>query len=382
MLYFWLLTMVVPAFSFSPEQVLKTAWTDKTYSSQQELRPVNTRNPLRNVEAFTALETEDGKQEYELGLKFQLRSWAEWRWKGTAESSGSVLKEIALSGALYERYLSLITYEISRRKLEALAKSMALAESYLKAQGLSVKAGRSTAKDLMAAQTDLMKLKRQEALVVEEHSRSKAKLSQWVPEGEPEMVDLVTLSEIEESLKEASGSAPSLSGRMVKVELFDINRELEILKARENQWVKEIEVAQGRKESESSYKFKLGFQLPGLGADDLSRQKQNELVLKRALKQKEIDDVGQRQILLKGKIQTLIRLYRLSEKGAPRELRRRADVLQSLEERMMQDQHTVDLLTQQQEILTLYVEYLLESERLLVEPARNYITKGQKMVSL
>lgn len=386
MLLSWILLGGLSSFAVTPEQVLKTAWSDKTYTSQEEMRPTDSRNPLRNVEGFVSAEQEDNKNEYEVGLKFQFRSWSEWKLGPNTEPRKKVLKEASLAWALHERYLNLISYQISQQKMALLNSSMKLSEGYLKAQSLSLRAGRTSTKSFLGAQGDIYKLKRLEAGIAQENKLAAKKIKSWVPQWDEkslENFDLISVQEVVETVGSLATPDASLTARIYETEFKDISRELEILRGREDQWVKGLDVSQTHKEAEIGYKVELTLQLPHLGSDDLSRQKQNELILKRALKQKEAEDSKDRLVSLKNQIQNLAGLYKMTSQGLKESQKVKGqDTLSVLEGRLLQEQTELDLLSQQQEILTLFVEYLLESERLAAEPAKNHLSKTPKVVAL
>ncbi|WP_413582304.1 hypothetical protein [Bdellovibrio sp. HCB288] len=382
----WLLLGGISSFAVTPEQVLKTAWSDSAFVSQEEMRTTDTRNPLRNVEGFASVETEDKKNEYELGVKFQFRSWPEWKLGSTPEAGRKVLKDASLAWALHERYLNLVSYEISHKKMAVLENSLKLSEGYLKAQSLSLRAGRASTKSFLGAQGDIYKLKRLENVITQEKKVATKKIKSWVPSWSDESLtgfDLLSVQEVVDSVGSIPQPDTSLSARISQTEFNDYSRELEILRGREDQWIKGMDISQTRKEDEIGYKVELTVQLPHLGSDDLSRQKQNELILKKALKQKEVDDSKDRLLSLKNQILNLAGLYKMSSAGLKESGKvKGADTLSALENKLMQEQGELDLLSQQQEILTLFVDYLLESERLAAEPEKNHLSKSLKVVKL
>ncbi|WP_413294551.1 hypothetical protein ACLSU7_05470 [Bdellovibrio sp. HCB185ZH] len=387
MLFHWLLFGGISAFAMTPEQVLKTAWSDSAYTSQEEMRSTNTTNPLRNVEAFANTETEDKKNnEYEVGLKLQFRSWPEWKIGEAPDASRTVLKDASLAWALHERYLNLISYEISRQKMAILTSSLKLSDGYLKAQSLSLRAGRASTKSFLGAQGDIYKLKRLENVITQENKAAAKKIKNWVPswsEDSLEGFDLLNVQEVADSVASTPLPQASLSARISQTEFKNYSRELEILRGREDQWIKGLDVSQSHKGDDIGYKVELTIQLPGLWADDLSRQKQNELILKKALKQKEVDDSKDSLLSLKNQILNLVGLYKMTSAGLKEISKvKERDTLSSLENRLLQEQGEMDLLSQQQEILTLFVEYLLQSERLATEPTKNHLSKSLKVVVL
>lgn len=380
----WLWAFVAPwALAMTPEQVLQTAWSEGTYTSQDQLRPTDSRNPIRNVEAFVA-EKMDGKTETEVGVKLQFRSWPEWKMGRDAKGQQKILKESALAWALYDRYVALLNYEMNRQKIKAMEESLKTTERYLKAQTLSLKAGKSSAKAYLSAKETVFKMKRQQGVAEQQMDLAKNKIKVWSPDWAGDSVkefDLITVDDIQRFLSASSPKEQSLSNKLAVEEFKELEHEYTIVRGRERQWIKGLELSQKQEKDENKFKIELSIQIPGLGSDDLLRQKQNELILKKALKQKEISDAKDRLIVLKNQILNLVGLYKFEE--AEFRLTTKSHSLDSLsnsETRIASEQEQIGLLNQQQEITMLYLEYLLESEELLSKPDINYLSHQTKRI--
>jgi hypothetical protein len=360
------------------DQVLKTAWSDQTYLVHDEIQSTDSKNPFRTVEAFASTE-DNGKNEVEVGLKFQLKSWPEWSSGRSRGQQQRIQKESALAWALRDRYGMLLNYQINLQKLQLLKNAQASSEAYVQAQSLSLKAGRSTQKSFLNAQGDQYKLKRLENAVELEQELLKNRLQRWVGgQGnvELEMFDLLGVDDVYAAVKSSSDEG-SLTARLAKEELINIGQELEIVRGRENQWFKGFEIAQTQKSDERKFEFEVTFQLPILASDDWAKEKQNELILKKSLKQREIENTGDRLKILRLQILNLVEMYRIEKKKRGQTVRG-ADPLVNLEAKLMDQEEQLELLNQRQEVTLLYLDYLLESEILLKDPQKHYLVASQK----
>jgi hypothetical protein len=360
------------------DQVLKTAWSDQTYLVHDEIQSTDSKNPFRTVEAFASTE-DDGKEEVEIGLKFQLKSWSEWRSGRSRSEQQKTQKDSALAWALRDRYGMLLNYQINLQKMKLLKDTMASTDAYVRAQSLALKAGRTTQKSFLNAQSDQYKLKRLESAAQLEQELLKNRLQRWLGEQKSldlESFELLGVDDIYAMVKSSSAEG-SLSARLAQQELVNIVQELEIVRGRERQWFKGFEVAQTQKSAERKFEFEVTFQLPILASDDWAKEKQNELILKKSLKQREIENSGDKLKILRLQILNLVEIYRIEKKKRGTNARG-ADPLLNLEAKLMDQEEQLELLNQQQEVTLLYLDYLLESEVLLKDPQKHYLIASQK----
>ncbi|WP_373998211.1 hypothetical protein [Bdellovibrio bacteriovorus] len=368
------------ALAITPEQVLKTAWNDKTYLSFEEVQATDSKNPLRSVDGFVSTEDDDGDTKSKIGLKFQFKSWPEWKTGRPKGTEQKLLRNTSLGWALKNRYNTLLLYELNRQKSEKLKDVIKLAERNVQAQTLSLRAGRVTSKSFVSARSELVKLKRTLALLQQEKQMLETKIQVWVPswkEGELDNLNLISIDDVEQSLKETVVKGDSLTKKIANEEIEQISQELTIVKGREKQWFKGLDVSQNRKNDDISYEVEVTVQLPFLFSDDLAKQKQNELILKRALKQRDIEETGNRLETLRVQVLNLIEIYKDTQKLSKIQASS-LDPLANIERKIVEQQEELDLLNQQQEILSLYLEYLLESEILNNSPEKNYLDKSLK----
>ncbi|MFS4458046.1 hypothetical protein [Bdellovibrio sp. HCB2-146] len=362
----------------TPEQILKTAWTDQTYLVHDEIKSTDSKNPFRSVDAFASTE-DKSKPDTEVGLKFQLKSWPEWRSGRSRLGQQRLQKESALSWALRDRYGLLANYQLNQQKLKLLSEAKATSEAFSKAQALSLKAGRSTQKTFLNAQSEEYKLKRMENTIELEQEILKDKIQRWLGADKDKSLESYELVSVDDIYKAVKETAPegSLTAKLAGEELTNIGQELEIVRGRENQWVKSFEVSHVKKPDESHYQFEVTLQLPPFGSDDMLREKQNELILKKALKQREIENTGDRLKIMRLQILNLVEIYQI-EKKKRGSFVKGADPLVNLEAKLTSLEEQVDLLNQQQEVTLLYLDYLLENESLAKEPEKNFLIAGKR----
>lgn len=381
MIWYWLLIFSSGAYGVSQEQVLKTAWEDKTYLSYDEIQSTDSRNPLRSVEGIISQE-KNSYTEVEAGLKFNFKSWVEWRTGTPKASEQNLLKQSSLGWALKSRYSTLLFYELNRRKLESVHELIQLSEQYLKAQGLSLRSGRSTAKAFLSAKTDLFKFNRIQSALFQEQELLEKRIKLWIPEwkeGPLAPMNLISIQDISQSLTTQSSGNESLTRKITKQEVSQLAQELEIVRGRENQWIKGIEITHVNKNDEDRYKIGMTLQLPFLGSDDLAKQKQNELILKQALKRRDLDETSGQLQTLKVQILNLIDIYKTAQKIENIRIQT-SDPLLNIERQIVEHQEKMEMLNQQQEITALYLDYLLENETLIKNPDKNYLDPDLKAI--
>lgn len=366
------------------EQILRTAWTDDIYLSHSDLQASNSANPFRTVEAYVAREGLVEKQETEIGLKFNFKSWPEWRFGQDKTLQQQLLREASLGWALRERYAALLSYSFNEEKIELLKETLSLSEAQVKAQALSLKAGKVTPKSFLSAKIEMTKLRRTQNALHQERTRLQRQFREWLPEWSASNFDTgdrVTVQDIASYIGEQPNSGPSLTNKLATKELQDLEEEMQVVRGRERQWFKAFEVAQARNKGEENYEVQLTFQLPIFSSDDIAKQKQNEIILKTALKQKELRELNYRLESLKLQILSSIEMYKLASEGAEISIKSSGtDPLANIERKISANQERLELLSQQQEITALYLDYLLESEVLVKAPEKNYLEHRKRSI--
>jgi len=368
----------------SPEQVLKTAWADKTYLVHESIQDTDSKNPFRTIEASYSNER-NGETETEIGIKFNLKSYPEWKSGRSRSDQSEVLKESSLAWALRDRYSAILSSHIGEKKMELLEGILQTSEKNLKAIGLSMQVAKATSKNYLDAKEDLLRLQRAKALVLEEKEIISKRLRRWSPDSEPQVgpLDILNIEDVAQSLLKISSSpaADSLTGRLAQEEIKQIDQELQVVKGRENQWIKSFDVAQTDKKNEKFLEVGVTLLLPPLSSDDLSKQRQNELILKRALKQRDYENTSDRLQILRFQILNAIELYRSSQASLKVTAKARAtDPLVNLQTKLTNQKEELELLNQQQGILTLYLDYLVESEVLSKESTVNHLSLSRKAI--
>jgi hypothetical protein len=361
----------------TPEQVLKTAWSDKTYVVHDEIQSTDSKNPFKSIEASASQEGK-GEKEIEYGLKFNLKSYPEWKSGRSGGEQRAVLKESALAWALRDRYGVLLNYEMATQKMTVVEASLQISEKQLKAQTLSLRAGKSNSKTYLDAKAELLKLERTKLLLEQEMKLLQQKMQRWLAnEHAPELKvgDLLEVDEISKAMEGQQLSEQSLTGKLAKEEINEMDQELQIVRGRERQWFKSFDVAQVRKKDEDYLEFGVTINLPPLASDDYQRQRQNELILKKALKQRDFENNLDRLSSLRFQILNSIEIFKIT--SSHRALVTKAgsaDPLVNIQTRLAAQQEQLDLLNQRQSITTMYLDYLLENEILSREPEKNHLS--------
>ncbi|MBO9665360.1 MAG: hypothetical protein J7501_00915, partial [Bdellovibrio sp.] len=258
-----------PVFALTSDQVIKSAWSDRSYMIQDELQATSSKNPLRHVEAFASNENaKNGKSETEYGLKFQFKSWPEWRGHRSRYDEQKLLRESTLSWALRDRYAALTTFDLSEKMIKALADAEVVANRNVQAQGVALKAGKITSRAYLKAQVEQVKVKRALTAAKEEAELCRKKIKIWIPDWQgdaPTDLKSWNVDEIQSFLQMSVTGEKSLSRRIATEELNLLSDELMILRGRESQWLKSIDVSQTQKKDETSFEVGLTLLLPGLG---------------------------------------------------------------------------------------------------------------------
>ncbi|WP_413291214.1 hypothetical protein [Bdellovibrio sp. HCB337] len=372
-----------PAFALTPEQVLKTAWTDKTYLAHEDIQETDSKNPFRSVEAFYSHER-NGNSETEVGLKFNMKSYPEWRSGSSQTDTHQILKESSLAWALRDRYNVLLGYVLGGQKLKLLNNFIEAAEKNLQAQTLALRAVKTSTKAFLEAKDEFLRLKRSQSLLLAERQVLKKRLDRWSLEPESteiEDLDLIEVDDVAKSLKEHEKVTQTLSGKLAKEEIWQLDQELKIVKGRENQWFKSFDVSQTAKKDEHVVEVGLTIFLPPLGSDDWAKQKQNELILKIALKQRDLENTSDRLQVLRFQILNSIELYKLARTNQVVAAKSKSlDPLVNMQTKITSEKEKLELLNQRQSILNQYLEYLVESEVLSKEPGINHLSRSKKAI--
>lgn len=380
-------SILANAAEVTPEQVLKTAWSDRAYQSHELIQGTDSISPVRSVEAILGHKAKAHKEdELEVGVKFVFKSYPEWKSGREKGLPQKILKDSALGWALRDRYNTLLIFEVNKRKQKILTELIQTGEDQVRALGLALKAGRTTSKSYVSARSELIKLKREQTILEQERDLLRKKISRWLPDQidvDFTQIDLLSVKEIEEAVKALTASENSLSGKLVAEEITTLEQEFTIVRGREEQWFKALEVSQSQTDSEIRYEVQATIQLPFLSSEDLAKQKQNEIVLKKALKQRELEEYKDSLHTLKTQILNQIDLYKImAESGGVAGERNLPDPLANIDRKIAAGQEKLELLSQQQEITLLYLSFLLETETLMNQPGINHLSASRKAILL
>ncbi|MNT17383.1 hypothetical protein D3C72_1525290 [compost metagenome] len=127
------------------------------------------------------------------------------------------------------------------QKLKLINDSLAVSDNQLKAQTLSLRAGKSSSKSYLDAKMDLLKLQRTKLLLEQEIEVLKKKIQRWFPSSAEVAIsslDLLDVEDISKSIEAQKVSEQSLSGKLAKEEIQEMDQELQIVRGRENNGLK------------------------------------------------------------------------------------------------------------------------------------------------
>lgn len=369
----WLLALSCHA--ITSNDVLKTAWSDDFYISQINRISPSTANPFRNVELTASQET-DSDRETEIGLKFQFKSYPEWSLRNSSKDAEKVVENFSLSWALHTRYLALMKHKLLSEKLKCAQALHEHLKRWTEAQGVSLKAGRASGKTFTKARLDTLKNERLLRQLEYEILQNKKLIQQWHKNFKDE--DRLTsvflpIKSIEEIVHEIDPEKlETLTFKLGHQEIDQLQKEIEVVQGKEDQWFKSVGVSKKNKKDEDVYEVQVSIQLPFLFSDESAIQKKNELVFKRAQKKRDLEEKEGLSVLRTRLLNTLTDFDVITSENN-KVGRSATDPLEKLEEKIAQGSQCIDAVDLQMDLYTQYIQFLLESEILAKQPQRNFL---------
>lgn len=372
-LWFWLLAL--PCYSATTNDILRTAWSDDFYVSQINRISPSTANPFRNVELTASQET-DADRETEVGLKFQIKSYPEWKLRNTSKDAERAVEDFSLSWALQTRYLAIMKHKVLSEKMKCAQIGHEHLKRWTEAQGVSLKAGRASGKTFTKARLDMIKNERLIRQLEYEILQNTKLIQQWDRKFKDK--DYFTspfhsTKVIERIVQEvAPDKNETLSYKLGHQEIDQLQKEIEVVQGKEDQWFKSIGVSKKNKKDEDVYEVQVSIQLPFLFSDESAIQKKNELVFKRAQKKRDLEEREGLTVLRTKLLNTLTDFEAITSEDN-RIGRSAIDPLEKLEEKIAQGGQCIDAADLQLDFYTQYIQFLLESEVLAKQPQRNFL---------
>lgn len=355
--------------------VLKTAWADEFYVSQTNRISPSTANPFRNVELTASQET-DANKETEVGLKFQFKSYPEWKLRNTSKDAERVVESFSLSWALHTRYIAIMKHKLLSEKMKCAQAAHNSLKRWTEAQGVSLKAGRASGKTFTKARLDTLKNERLVRQLEYEILQNTKLIQHWEQKFKEEdrfVAPFLSAKAIEAVVHEIPlERIETLSLRLGHQEIDQLQKEIEVVQGKEDQWFKSIGVSKKNKKDEDVYEVQVSIQLPFLFSDESAIQKKNELVFKRAQKKRDLEEREGLSVLRTKLLNTLTDFEIIDSE---RNLKRTSatDPLEKLEEKISQASQCIESVDLQIDLYTQYIQFLLESELLAKQPQRNFL---------
>lgn len=371
----WIWLLALSSHAFTTNDVLKTAWTDDFYVSQTNRISPSTANPFRNVELTASQET-DSDKETEVGLKFQFKSYPEWKLRNTSKDAERVVESFSLSWALHTRYLAVMKHKLLSEKMKCAQTSQDYLKRWTEAQGVSLRAGRASGKAFTKARLDTLKNERLLRQLEYEILQNTKLIQHWDQKFKDEdriTSSFLSVKSIEAIIHEITPEKlDTLTFKLGHQEIDQLQKEIEVVQGKENQWFKSIGVSKKNKKDEDVYEVQVSIQLPFLFSDESAIQKKNELVFKRAQKKRDLEEKETLSILRTRLLNTLTDFEIITaEKNQVG--RSATDPLEKLEEKIAQGAQCIEAVDLQMDLYTQYIQFLLESELLAKQPQRNFL---------
>lgn len=372
-LWVWLLALSCHA--MTTNEVLKTAWSDDFYVSQTNRISPSTANPFRNVELTASQET-DSDKETEVGLKFQFKSYPEWKLRNTSKDAERIVESFSLSWALHTRYLAIMKHKLLSEKMKCAQTSQDYLKRWTEAQGVSLRAGRASGKAFTKARLDSIKNERLVRQLEYEILQNTKLIQHWDQKFKDQdrfVSAFLSPKSLEAIIHEVTPEKlDTLTSKLGHQEIDQLQKEIEVVQGKEDQWFKSIGVSKKNKKDEDVYEVQVSIQLPFLFSDESAIQKKNELVFKRAQKKRDLEEKEGLSVLRTRLLNTLTDFEIItSEKNQFG--RSATDPLEKLEEKIVQGAQCIDAADLQMDLYTQYIQFLLESELLAKQPQRNFL---------
>jgi hypothetical protein len=378
------------AFGSTPEAFLKTAWQDPevTEGNGADFDPSRALSPFREVELFGSTDSR-AKPAREVGVEVTVKPLAEIResWKAKSREQGEFSRKLRLQQALQRRYLLMVEYFHTKKYLKFLQEHEDILGRNTKAQGIAIKFGKSKAQDLLKAQVALSNIQRDIRYTTTHFETIKAQIKQIMPEFKESAFNIknfITPEDISEqrSLFKAS-AATNTSQATLDLELTQMEAEQKISLARQNAWLKAIDMSVEERDGEVTYKGTLKFKLPFLGDDLIANNSRSERLAKIGAKKRELQVAASERRYEPERLKLLLDSYS--------QINKTLGSLSRVERAIVDPQAVLDvvlgiraarseLLALEKEILFAYVDLLYEQSILIQQPDVNHLTPNKARI--
>ncbi|MES2966131.1 MAG: hypothetical protein V4760_19785 [Bdellovibrionota bacterium] len=374
----------------TPEVFLKTAWQDPevTDGNGADFDPSRALSPFREVELHGSTDSRT-KPAKEIGVEMTVKPLAEIResWKAKSREQGEFSRKLRLQQAIQRRYHLLVEYFHTRKFLKFLQEHEDILARNTKAQGIGIKFGKSKAQDLLKAQVALSNIQRDIRYTTTHFEATKAQIKQIMPEFKESAFNIknfITPEEISDQRTLFKASAPSnTSQAMLEMQLSQMEAEQKISVARQDAWLKAIDMSVEERDGEVTYKGSLKFKLPFLGDDLIANNTRSERLTKIGEKKRELQLTASERRYGPERLKLLLDSYA--------QINKTLGSLSKVERSIVDPQAALDvvlgiraaraeLMSLEKEILVAYVDLLYEQSVLIQQPDVNHLTPNKAKI--
>ena len=264
------------------EQILKSAWTDKSVKlvkEQSEYLESPGVSFIRQGQIYYAQDSKSKANELtvkKIGLRLYPVSLAEINTQIKQKNEKRISSvDIQLSKALLERYELIINYVETSKKIELLTQVTEVAGKNFRSQILASKIGKPDARKIIKARISWTHLQHDlnEAMILKEQLSNQIMNYQHVDLAElKDTKNWIIPAEILKKAKKFSKELIPLSAQLKQYEANDINSEQALFYGRRRSIIDYLELNYGQTEDNSikdtSVGFKVSFNLPFFEADE------------------------------------------------------------------------------------------------------------------
>ncbi|MEK7355052.1 MAG: hypothetical protein AAB250_01285, partial [Bdellovibrionota bacterium] len=371
----------------TPEVFLKTAWQDPEVSEGNgvDYDPSRALSPFREVELFGSTDSR-AKPAREVGVEMTVKPFAELResWKAKSRQQGEFSRKLRLQQALQRRYLLLVEFFHTKKVLKFLRDHEDILDRNTKAQGVAIRYGKSNPQSLLKAQVALSNIQRELRYTTTHFEAIKAQIKQIMPEfkestfGIKSFVTPETIADQRSLFK--STSPTNTSQATLEMQLAQMETEQRISIARQDAWLKAIDVSVEERDGEVTYKGTLKFKLPYLGDDLVANQSRTERLAKIGEKKRELHVAASERQIEGERLKLLLDSYD--------QINKTLASLSKVERSIVDPQAAIDvvvgiraarseLMSLEKEILIAYVDLLYEQSILIQQPDVNHLSSSK-----
>lgn len=262
---------------------------DQELGVYDQLESTKTNNPFRDVEAYFSNDRWRERSAVEMGFKFKLKPYQEWQLSRIDATNADLVKRFNKSSTLKNRFEVLLGYKQNTLRVKLYQEAIHKYDQLIKVQQLDIVSGKSDGNSLLNSRGERESLLADLKTTEINRENLKHLLTLWTGESEiQDDYDFVSMQSIRTNLVKLPKKQATMTDQLRQEELSQIEKEMKILRARDRQWLNEVEIKKNDISREEDYEIGVKFRIPLLSSDSWARQKINELLIKRTLKQREL----------------------------------------------------------------------------------------------